>query len=319
MSRITNERLAEMLAGLEGVMPGPWDVKTHEEWEEGFDFFSGPENTFTFRADVEPEDAAHIARCDPDTIRTLITELQSLRSPSPAPEASDVVAKLQKLIDDFHIDMQVELANAEETGERPDLWPEEIDTPVRLLVEAAVTLTSAQARERELVEEVEQLRKDLAAQLAGHQETARQSTENLMRANTATAKLDEVEARARKHWQEFRDLRLDIIGHGPMCRDCADENGRCPSSGQPCDPDEAVQEKITNWKAAEARLAEAVKVMEPFAHSADFYARDGLNDAEFIVNVSTRNKAGEEVEAVLTRRSLPHRAQFPLFHERHEP
>jgi hypothetical protein len=24
--------------------------------------------------------------------------------------------------------------------------------------------------------------------------------------------------------------------YGPRCRDCADENGVCPSSGMPCDP-----------------------------------------------------------------------------------
>lgn len=80
--RVSDERLAEMLAGLDGVTPGPWDVKTHEEWNEGFDFFGGPDKAFVFRADVEPEDAAHIANCDPDTIRSLLTELQTLRASS---------------------------------------------------------------------------------------------------------------------------------------------------------------------------------------------------------------------------------------------
>ena len=105
-----------------------------------------------------------------------------------------------------------------------------------------------------LTSELAEREKELAAQIAGHAETARQSTENLMRANTAQAKIDEAEARSRKHWQMFRDLREAIIGTGPMCRDCADEDGRCPYSKRPCDPDAAAAEQIVEWKAAEARI-----------------------------------------------------------------
>lgn len=36
--------------------PGPWDAKTRDQWEGGYDFFSGPDGAFTFMADVEPED-----------------------------------------------------------------------------------------------------------------------------------------------------------------------------------------------------------------------------------------------------------------------
>lgn len=60
--------------------------------------------------------------------------------------------------------------------------------------------------------------------------------------------------RAADMWRKFRDLRTEIIGDGPMCRDCADFDGRCQGNGPPCDPDEAVKEKIATWKAAEARI-----------------------------------------------------------------
>lgn len=50
--------------------PGPWDVKTREQWEGGYDFFSGPDGAFTFMADVEPEDATLIAAA-PDLLAAL--------------------------------------------------------------------------------------------------------------------------------------------------------------------------------------------------------------------------------------------------------
>lgn len=123
------------------------------------------------------------------------------------------------------------------------------------------------------LDRIKELEADLAAQIAGHQETASQGAEGLMRANTATAKLDEAEARARKYWQAFRDLRLDIIGHGRMCRDCADFDGRCQGNGQPCDPDEAVKEQIANWRISDARI----KALAPVADELDKVG-DWIND-----------------------------------------
>jgi hypothetical protein len=32
-------------------------------------------------------------------------------------------------------------------------------------------------------------------------------------------------------------LTTYVLRYGGMCRDCADENGTCPHSGMPCDPD----------------------------------------------------------------------------------
>lgn len=78
--QVDKARLDEMLVGMEGVTPGPWDVKTQEDWDAGFSFFGGPNGAFTFPVDGEPLDIAHIARCDPDTIRSIITELLELRS-----------------------------------------------------------------------------------------------------------------------------------------------------------------------------------------------------------------------------------------------
>lgn len=47
-----------------------------------------------------------------------------------------------------------------------------------------------------------------------------------------------VEERARlRHFAEY-----DIEAAGSMCRDCADEDGRCPNRQPPCDPDEAFAE-----------------------------------------------------------------------------
>ena len=55
---ISDERLAAVEAGLEGVTPGPW----------GWD---GSE------VGVTKKDASHIANCDPDTIASLIARLEA--------------------------------------------------------------------------------------------------------------------------------------------------------------------------------------------------------------------------------------------------
>jgi len=56
MTDIDTDRLAaEMLAGLEGVTPGPWECQP-------------------MLLIASDPDAAHIARCDPDSIRALLSE-----------------------------------------------------------------------------------------------------------------------------------------------------------------------------------------------------------------------------------------------------
>lgn len=100
--QVDKARLDEMLAGLEGVTPGPW-------WsdEDGGDEFRayavfGPYERYGKPSSIcdthnagevvlEQEDGkpwdeqgrknlTHIARCDPDTMRSIITELLELRS-----------------------------------------------------------------------------------------------------------------------------------------------------------------------------------------------------------------------------------------------
>lgn len=140
------------------------------------------------------------------------------------------------------------------------------DSIARLQTKWQFQLERADAAESQvlrLTEENEALRKDLAAQIAGHQETARQSTDNLVKANAANARIKEAEDRAAKNWRDFRDLRLEIIGHGPMCRDCADFDGRCQGNGPPCDPDEAAKEKLAEWKAAEVRVKAIDEALSP--------------------------------------------------------
>lgn len=100
---ISNERLAEILAGLEGVTPGPW-FQTGAPWfrsgdgvlagspdgniafliADTDDFAGGREEYQGFPLGDKERDAAHISRCDPDTIRSLIEEVQASRRQSPA-------------------------------------------------------------------------------------------------------------------------------------------------------------------------------------------------------------------------------------------
>lgn len=56
---ISDERLAALKAGLEGVTRGPWIWDGHDN------------------ITVPKKDAAHIANCDPDTIASLIARLEA--------------------------------------------------------------------------------------------------------------------------------------------------------------------------------------------------------------------------------------------------
>lgn len=90
-NEISNERLEEMLAGLQGVTPGPW--QRHEPEEEETLVITGDEHgetivvvpwgreiTRAHEMGTAHRDADHIARCDPDTMRSILTELLSRRS-----------------------------------------------------------------------------------------------------------------------------------------------------------------------------------------------------------------------------------------------
>jgi hypothetical protein len=66
----------------------------------------------------------------------------------------------------------------------------------------------------------------------------------------------------RGYWFKAWRVIIDgVIGPRPMCRDCADEAGTCPTrDGLPCDPSEEVVERFRRLtaraEAAEKRLAE---------------------------------------------------------------
>ena len=86
--RVSNERLAEMLAGLEGVTPGPWDTRANlVRAIDGDDAIPIFESRMPWKkhrhtrtvVNQEWHNLNHIARCDPDTMRSILTELQHLR------------------------------------------------------------------------------------------------------------------------------------------------------------------------------------------------------------------------------------------------
>ena len=81
---VSGETIEKMLAWLDGVTPGPWGEG--DKW-----VFAAPRSGEPHHAlenilgNAEAQaNAAHIARCDPDTMRSILTELQSLRTLSPA-------------------------------------------------------------------------------------------------------------------------------------------------------------------------------------------------------------------------------------------
>lgn len=148
--------------------------------------------------------------------------------------SGDVVERLRSYVQQFEDDLNEDLAT-EHTGERVDLLTREIDVPVDDLIEAADLITSQAA-------EIERLKKERDEAYADAYRSSLLAIDRL-------AEADKEKERANANWRSFRDLRLAIIGDGPMCRDCADADGRCPSSGKPCDPDEAVTEQLSAWRS----------------------------------------------------------------------
>lgn len=123
---VPQERLVEILAAAEKAPTrGPWQVKTREEWDGGFDFFEGPNGAFCFPVDLEPEDAAHVANCDPQTITAIIKEVLALRTDTAALRAQvveasrleetlvwedDRQAKIHELLETIREQIRVEVA-----------------------------------------------------------------------------------------------------------------------------------------------------------------------------------------------------------------
>lgn len=96
--RISAERLAEMLAGLEKLPHAPWFCGP-AEGKNGTAGLAQVDNGAEMWPVIgEWPEAEHIARCDPDTIRSLITELQALRASTASGEP---VASLRKSGQEF--------------------------------------------------------------------------------------------------------------------------------------------------------------------------------------------------------------------------
>lgn len=82
--RVSDEKLQAMLAGCEGVTRGPWTSfykSKYDEYHVGVG--PGPMRLALFTDGCPTEnpdrDTKHIAACDPDTIRSLVSELLALR------------------------------------------------------------------------------------------------------------------------------------------------------------------------------------------------------------------------------------------------
>lgn len=122
METVSDERLAEMLAGLEGVTPGPWGV-----WREPTFTQADAIRELTFQVESTPiadfakavylldaggkcpattgcgpssaANAAHIARLAPETVRSIISELLASRLAKQAPAWQDVIAERQRQVE----------------------------------------------------------------------------------------------------------------------------------------------------------------------------------------------------------------------------
>lgn len=110
--KLTDEQIAAIRDGTEGVTPGPW---ASSDWSED----DGP-NAFTIGAasnryrvaethegDNPLKDAAHIARCDPDTIRSLATEVLESRAETERLTKERDLARAANERDRTHIIMAV--------------------------------------------------------------------------------------------------------------------------------------------------------------------------------------------------------------------
>ena len=107
-----------------------------------------------------------------------------------------------------------------------------------------------------------------------------------------TRERDAANSRAKGNWKHLSRLWDLAKGYdpdddeeGPRCRDCADENGRCPHSGFPCDPQEEAEERIRKMFAASST--------EPAAPSVSAAAKVLLESK----TVSVLIAAGKKIDA----------------------
>lgn len=91
--KVPTERLREMLAACEGVTPGPWVIHPDRPFTP-YDSNAWPLLTDSDNAGLV---AAHIANCDPDTIRSALSELLELRERLLAYETAKLPCDVQLL------------------------------------------------------------------------------------------------------------------------------------------------------------------------------------------------------------------------------
>lgn len=89
--RLSDEHLAEMLAGLEGATPGPWDTSAGLvraiDGDVAIPIFESRDPWKKHRRAVTVlrqawHNRQHVARCDPDTMRSILIELLDFRANS---------------------------------------------------------------------------------------------------------------------------------------------------------------------------------------------------------------------------------------------
>lgn len=76
--KLSDEQIREFIAGCEGVTPGPWEL-AHSNGIFPAGDRAHSVATATLHRKETVDNAAHISRCDPDTIRTLCEEVLRLR------------------------------------------------------------------------------------------------------------------------------------------------------------------------------------------------------------------------------------------------
>lgn len=85
--RLCNDKLAQMLADLDSAMPGSWKLYVIGDrpflcpaTKDGTSLLTVvAEDGVQFGAFYKDDDALHAASCAPDTLRSILVELQSLR------------------------------------------------------------------------------------------------------------------------------------------------------------------------------------------------------------------------------------------------
>jgi hypothetical protein len=92
MSDMTEARVREILDGLEGVTPGPWIYAPGRDGDRGAEVYQRINDSDVYEGYIAEADnrpvAAHIARLDPDTVRSLCTlALSAIASRQPVVEA----------------------------------------------------------------------------------------------------------------------------------------------------------------------------------------------------------------------------------------